>query len=126
MKYTVVFLLFLVIAPHLHAQSANDKRGFQGTITSATRQVINHDGESAMKNEQEVETSIQFTGRTIIIGNETYDIMKREFDGKSKTVFTCTKRRGTFEVSYIPNQSISVVDQSNPSMETQFVSLSEK
>jgi hypothetical protein len=114
--------LFFTISVFSYAQSGNDKRGYQGTVTSAAKQIVRADG----KEDASVKTDIEFTGRAINVEGEVYEIVKKTFDGKNKTVFTCTKRRGTFEITYAAGASISVVDTGNTDVTTIYSSLTEK
>lgn len=116
MKHVALAIFFLTISISVSAQ---DKRGFQGTVSSAHKQTVRADG----KEETSVKTDIEFTGRVINIEGEVYEIVKKTFDGKNKTVFTCTKRRGTFEITYTADESISVVDVGNKDIETIYRSL---
>lgn len=120
MKKAVVALVLLAITFSSYAQ--NDRRGFQGTVSSAVKQTVRADG----KEEASVKTDIEFSSRAITIEGEVYEIVKRTFDGKNKTVFTCTKRRATFEISYTVGESIRVVDSGNKDLETVYKSLIEK
>lgn len=126
MKKIFPALLILSVCQMAWSQSANDRRGYQGTVTSAVTRTVTHEGQNSTKDEEKVSTEIQFSARSIVIGTESYDIVKKEFDGKSTTVFTCTKRRGTFEISYKVGESITVVDQSNKDLETVYLTLTEK
>lgn len=119
MKNAALAIFFLTISISSFAQ---DKRGFQGTISSALKQTVRADG----KEEASVKTEIEFTGRSINMEGEVYEIVKKTFDGKNTTVFTCTKRRGTFEITYMAGESISVVDTGNKDIKTIYRSLSEK
>jgi len=121
MKNAALVIFFLSISIASFAQAGNDKRGFQGVVSSGLKQTVKPDG----KDEVSVKTAIEFTGRAINIDGEVYEIVKKTFDGKNKTVFTCTKRRGTFEISYVAGDSISVVDTGNKDMITVYRSLSE-
>lgn len=113
MKKLLAFSALMIIASTAWAQSANDKRGFQGNVVSQT------------KNGKAEETTLQFTGRAIVIDNDTYDIVKKEFDGKSKTTFTCTKRRATFEIVFAAGESITVTDTSDKASATVYSSIKE-
>ena len=119
-KLTFLTIVFLAYSFASFAQ--NDRRGFQGVVTSMTKQTIRADG----KEEASVKTDIEFTGRTINIESEVYEIVKKAFDGKNQTVFTCTKRRGTFDITYTAGESVSVVDTSNKEAVTVYKSLTEK
>jgi len=118
MKNAALAIFFLTISISAFAQ---DKRGFQGTVSSAQKQTVRADG----KEETSAKTDIEFTGRAINIEGEVYEIVKKTFDGKNKTVFTCTKRRGTFEITYTAGESISVVDTGNKDVETIYRALTE-
>lgn len=122
MKKAVLVILLSAVSIGLFAQSANDRRGFQGVVTAAVKQTIRPDG----KEEASVNTIIEFTGRAITIESDTYDIVKKTFDGKNKTVFTCTKRRATFEITYTVGESIRIVDTGNKDIVTEYRSLKEK
>jgi hypothetical protein len=122
MKKAVLAIILLSSSVLLFAQSTNDRRGYQGTVTANTKQTVRSGG----VDEAQVKTAIQFSGRTITIEGDTYEIVKKAFDGKNKTTFTCTKRRGTFEITYATGESISVVDTSNQETEIIYKSLSEK
>ncbi|MEQ8423163.1 MAG: hypothetical protein RIA63_00535 [Cyclobacteriaceae bacterium] len=111
----------ILLAVSLSAYAQGDRRGFQGTVNSAVKQTIRAGGNEETK----VNTPIQFTGRSIEIEGESYEIVKKTFDGKNKTVFTCTKRRGTFEITFTAGESIQVVDTGNKEVETVYKSLSE-
>ncbi|MGE0772013.1 MAG: hypothetical protein AB7K37_09905 [Cyclobacteriaceae bacterium] len=111
-KLAAVMVVFLATST-VWAQSANDKRGFQGNVVSQT------------KNGKAEETTLQFTGRAIVVGNDTYDIVKKEFDGKSTTTFTCTKRRATFEIVFVAGESITITDTSDRTSATIYSSIKE-
>lgn len=113
MKKATISIILMIISIGLFAQSANDRRGFQGVVTSS------------VKDEASVSTKIEFTGRTIVADGETYEIIKKSFDGKNQTVFTCTKRRGTFDVTYSVGESIKIVDTSNTEAVIVYKSLKE-
>ena len=119
-KATLLTIVFFAFSFASLAQ--NDRRGFQGVVTSMVKQTIRTDG----KEEVSVKTEIEFTGRTINLEGEAYEIVKKTFDGKNKTVFTCTKRRGTFDITYTAGESIDVVDTSNKEVATVYKSLTEK
>ena len=121
MKTIALAIIFLTISVVSFAQAA-DKRGFQGIVTSSLKQSVRADG----KDEASIKTDIEFTGRAINIEGETYEIVKKTFNGSNKTVFTCTKRRGTFEITYTAGESISVIDTGNKDLETVYRSLTEK
>jgi len=121
MKKAALIIIFSAVSIALFAQNTNDRRGFQGVVTATEKQTIRPDG----KEEASVNTTIEFTGRAIIIESDTYDIVKKAFDGKSKTVFTCTKRRATFEITYTVGESIRVVDTGNKDIITEYRSLKE-
>ena len=70
---------------------AQDQRGFQGNLYSAN-------------------TIINFSGRTITIGHDVYNIVSRDFDGDKTNSFRCTIRRSTFTIIYITNHSLTVTD----------------
>jgi hypothetical protein len=125
MKKLTFLALFLVTAQFGFGQASNDRRGFQGTVTATATKTVRHDG-SASVSETKGASAIQITARTIVIESDTYDIVKKEFDGKQTTTFTCTKRRSTFEIAYKVGESISVVDQSNKDEETLYTGLQEK
>jgi hypothetical protein len=114
MKRMISTTILSLITCLLWAQATNDKRGFQGTVVCES------------KDEVAAKTEIQFTARTIVIENDTYEIVKKEFDGKDKTTFTCTKRRGTFEIIYKAGESITVTDQANKDVVGVYSKLSEK
>jgi|GEM_PF-2631819 len=105
-----LFLFSLVIA-----QTGKDKRGYKGTVTASLKQEIQKVGDKVNKTDHKETTKILFTGRAIVIGNDTYEIVKRSFDGK-KTTFTATKRRATFDITYEAGSSISFVDKANTSL----------
>ena len=119
-KAAFALVFFVVISVATYAQ--NDRRGFQGTVSSASKQTVRADG----KEEAAVKTDIEFSSRAITIEGEVYEVVKKAFDGKNQTVFTCTKRRATFEISYTVGESIRVVDIGNKDIETVYKSLSEK
>lgn len=121
MKNITLTMAFILFSSILFAQSTNDRRGFQGTVNSGAKQTIRPDG----KDDTTVKTTIEFNGRAIIIEGETYDIVKKSFDGKNQTVFTCTKRRGTFDITYTIGESIKVVDATNKDIVTVYLSLTE-
>jgi len=120
MKKASLTILITLFSIGLFAQN-NDRRGFQGTVTSALKQSVRADG----KDETAGKTEIQFGARTIQIEGEVYEVVKKSFDGKNKTIFTCTKRRGTFDITYTVGESISVVDTGNAGLETIYQSLTE-
>ncbi len=122
MKKAVLVIIISVVSIGLFAQNTNDRRGFQGVVTATEKQTIRPDG----KEEASVNTAIEFTGRAIVIESDTYEIVKKVFDGKSKTVFTCTKRRATFEITYTVGESIRIVDTGNQDIVTEYHSLKEK
>lgn len=121
MKKVLLPSILILLTITLFAQTENDRRGFQGVVKAATKQSL---GPGGHREESSVNVEIQFSSRSIIAEGDTYEIVKKEFDGE-KTVFTCTKRRGTFEISYIPGNTIRIVDKANPSIETVYKSLSE-
>ena len=110
-------MAFTLIISVAFAQSENDRRGFKGTVISDIEQSVKWEGENAKTTDTTVESEILFDARTIKIGNDVYDIVKREFDGEELTTFTCTKRRSTFTVTYKPGDYIRIVDQVNGSCE---------
>lgn len=118
MKNAALAIFFLTLSISSFAQ---DKRGFQGTVSSTLKQMVRADG----KEDVSVKTDIEFTGRSINMEGEVYEIVKKTFDGKSTTIYTCTKRRGTFEIAYTAGESISVVDTSNKDVKTVYRSLKE-
>lgn len=120
MKKVAFALVFFAFTIATYAQ--NDRRGFQGIVSSAVKQSVRADGNE----EVTVKTDIEFSSRAITIEGEVYEIVKKAFDGKNQTVFTCTKRRATFEISYTVGDAIRVVDTSNKDIETVYKSLSEK
>lgn len=122
MKKIALSIILVTFSVALFAQANNDRRGYQGVVTSTTKQTIKPEG----KQETDVNTALEFTGRAITIEGETYEIVKKTFDGKNQTVFTCTKRRGTFDITYTVGESISLVDTSNKDMVTVYLSLKEK
>ncbi|MBX2913081.1 MAG: hypothetical protein M9954_06000 [Cyclobacteriaceae bacterium] len=122
MKKVALMIVMSAISVGLFAQSANDRRGFQGVVTATLKHTIKPEG----KEEAQVNATIEFTGRAIVVEGDTYDIVKKTFDGKDKTVFTCTKRRATYEISYTVGQSIRIVDTGNKDMVTEYRSLKEK
>lgn len=101
MKKTAISIILIFLFTGLFAQSTNDRRGFQGVVTSA------------VKDDAPASAKIEFTGRTIVIDGDAYEIIKKSFDGKNQTVFTCTKRRGTFDITYTVGESIKIVDTTN-------------
>ncbi len=120
MKKILLPSILILITVSLFAQSENDRRGFQGVVKASVKQTLG----SNNQNEESVNAEIQFSSRAIIAEGDTYEIVKKEFDGK-KTIFTCTKRRGTFEISYLPGNSIRIIEMANPSIEIVYKSLSE-
>ncbi|MEQ8364147.1 MAG: hypothetical protein RH948_14840 [Cyclobacteriaceae bacterium] len=121
MKKIALFIVLMIITLGTFAQSANDKRGFIGVVNATSKQTIRPEG----KENSAVNVAIEFSGRSIIIEGDTYEIVKKAFDGKNTTVFTCTKRRGTFDISYSAGQSIQVVDTSNKDLITVYQNLKE-
>ncbi len=119
MKHAAMAIIFVTLSIFSFGQ---DKRGFQGTVSSTQKQTVRADG----KEDVSVTTEIEFTGRAINIEGEVYEIVKKTFDGKNKTVFTCTKRRGTFDITYTAGESITVVDTANEDLEIIYRALSEK
>lgn len=117
MKNAALAIFFLISI----SSFAQDKRGFQGTVSSNMKQTVRADG----KEDAAVKTDIEFTGRSINMEGEVYEIVKKTFDGKNTTVFTCTKRRGTYEITYTAGESISVVDLGNKDVKTVYRSLTE-
>ncbi len=120
MKKAQLTILIALISLAAVAQN-NDRRGFQGTVSSSSKLTIRPDG----KEETKVNTDIQFTARTIVIDSDVYEIVKKAFDGKKQTTFTCTKRRGTFDISYSVGESIRIVDTGNTDLETVYMGLTE-
>ena len=125
MKTSLLTILIFFFVISVYAQSENDRRGFKGTIQFTIKQSVKWEGENAKTTDTIVESEILFDGRTIKIGNDVYDIVKREFDGEELTTFTCTKRRSTFTVTYKPGDYIRIVDQNNKTVETVYRDLSE-
>lgn len=119
MKQAAFALVFLAISVSSFAQ--NDRRGFQGTVSSAVKQTVKADG----KEDATAKTDIEFSSRSITVEGEVYEIVKKAFDGKKQTVFTCTKRRATFEITYTVGESITIVDTGNKEMQTIYKSLTE-
>lgn len=113
MKKTAIFIILMITSIGLFAQSNNDRRGFQGVVTSS------------VKDDTSISTKIEFTGRTIVVDGDAYEIIKKSFDGKNQTVFTCTKRRGTFDVTYTVGESIKIVDTTNTEAVIVYKSLKE-
>lgn len=125
MKISLLTILISSLVVSVFAQSENDRRGFKGTLQSTVKQSVKWEGENAKTTDTTVESEILFDGRTIKIGNDVYDIVKREFDGEELTTFTCTKRRSTFTVTYKPGDYIRIVDQNNKTVETVYKDLTE-
>lgn len=121
MKKIAFSIALITLSIGVFAQNANDKRGFKGVVNATTKQTIRPDG----KENSNVNVVIEFTGRSIIIEGDTYEIVKKAFDGKNTTVFTCSKRRGTFDITYSVGESIQVVDTSNKDIITVYQNLKE-
>lgn len=126
MKKLALSSLLLLLGTLVWAQASNDRRGYQGTVTAAVMQTVRHEGTNVTKEETKGNTDIVFSARNIVIGDDSYDIVKKEFDGKNTTTFTCTKRRGTFEIKYAVGDSITITDTSNPDEELVYQSLTQK
>jgi len=124
MKNMAITLMAMLITGAIYGQNTADKRGFKGVLTSSLKQELRYTGDNVSATDEVVETKITFTGRTIIFGNDTYEIVKRSFDGKA-TSFTATKRRATFDIIYIAGKSITIKDQSNPALGLSFTKLKE-
>jgi len=121
MKKIALFIVLMVFSVVLFAQSANDKRGFKGVVNATSKQTVRPEG----KENSAMNVAIEFTGRSIVIEGDTYEIVKKAFDGKNTTVFTCSKRRGTFDISYTVGEFIRVVDTSNKDIVTVYQGLKE-
>ena len=121
MKKIALFIALMIFSAGTFAQSAYDKRGFVGVVNASSKQTIRPEG----KENSAVNVAIEFTSRTIVIEGDTYEIVKKAFDGKNTTVFTCSKRRGTFDISYSAGNSIQVVDTSNKDIITVYQNLKE-
>ncbi|MFZ1806485.1 MAG: hypothetical protein WAU36_04660 [Cyclobacteriaceae bacterium] len=121
MKKIAFFIVLMTFSIVVLAQNTNDKRGFTGVVTASEKQTIRPEG----KENSAVNVAIEFTGRSIVIEGDTYEIVKKTFDGKNTTVFTCSKRRGTFDISYAVGGSIQVVDTGNKDIVTVYQNLKE-
>ncbi|MEP2668516.1 MAG: hypothetical protein ABJH04_05970 [Cyclobacteriaceae bacterium] len=121
MKKAALFIALVTFSVGVFAQNANDKRGFKGVVNASSKQTIRPEG----KENSSVNVTIEFTGRSIVVEGDTYEIVKKAFDGKKTTVFTCSKRRGTFDISYTAGESIQVVDTSNKDIVTVYQNLKE-
>ncbi len=111
MKVLLSTALIILLGLTVHAQN-NDRRGFKGKITASEVATIDASSNEVLLSTTE-STDIVFDGRNISIGNDVYEIVTREYDGKSVNTFKTTKRRNTFVIQYIPGTSITVIEESN-------------
>lgn len=102
----IVLLVFTVQAQN------NDRRGFKGQITASEVATLDAASKEVLASAEE-STKIVFDGRNITIDNDIYEIVTRDFDGKSTNTFKTTKRRNTFVIKLIPGKSLTVVEESN-------------
>lgn len=105
------------------AQNQSDRRGFQGTIVSSLTTIVDSESGDVDTQDNE-ETVITFSARSISIGRETFDIITREFDGQRTTTFNCNLRRGTFMIVFLADESISLIDQESKEVTTVYAPLS--
>ncbi len=125
LRNTITIICITLFTQLVLAQANNDKRGFKGEVKAQVKKTIRIEVTNTSTNEDEIETTIIFDGRSIKIGNETYEIVKRTFDGEKSTTFTCTKRRSTFEVTFVAGESIKIIDKGNEGHEVHYLNISE-
>jgi len=123
MKKSIVFIAFILIFNFGYSQDDTDRTGFKGEVLSSLRIVTNEQADS--KKETQVETVILFDSKTISIDEEVYDIVNKEFDGIDTNTFLCTKRGSNFTITFIVEDHISLVDNSNPTIVTYYLDLLE-
>lgn len=111
MKGLLTTLFIIIAVSTINAQN-KDYRGFKGTITASTVSTLDAASNEVLASSEE-STKIQLDGRNITIGGDVYEIVTRDYDGKSTTTFKTTKRRNTYVITLIPDVSLSVVDESN-------------
>ncbi|MEQ8554924.1 MAG: hypothetical protein RIC06_25790 [Cyclobacteriaceae bacterium] len=111
MKQKLFTALIILLASTVQAQN-NDRRGFKGKITASEVATLDAASNEVLVSTEE-STDIVFDGRNITIGNDVYEIVTREYDGKSTNTFKTTKRRNTFVIKFIPGTSLTVIDESN-------------
>ncbi|MEP2771969.1 MAG: hypothetical protein ABJH05_07455 [Fulvivirga sp.] len=111
MKRILFTTLVILLGFTTQAQN-NDRRGFKGTITASEVSTLDAASNEVLASAAE-STKIVFDGRNISIGSDVYEIVTRDFDGKSINTFKTTKRRNTYVIKYIPGTSLTVIDESN-------------
>lgn len=113
MKGLLTILLINLTGFTMQAQD-NDRRGFKGEITASEVTILDTESNETLSTTEET-TKIVFDGRNITIGSDVYEVVTREYDGKSTNTFKTTKRRNTFVIKFIPGVSLTVIDESNDS-----------
>ncbi|XOV94864.1 MAG: hypothetical protein ACFHWX_09180 [Bacteroidota bacterium] len=111
MKGLLIILLISLTGFTVQAQN-NDRRGFKGQVTASEVSTLDAATDEVLANATE-STNIVFDGRNITIADDVYEIVTRDFDGKSTNTFKTTKRRNTFVIEFIPGVSLTVIDESN-------------
>ncbi|MEQ8879481.1 MAG: hypothetical protein RLQ12_07620 [Cyclobacteriaceae bacterium] len=111
MKGLLFTALIILLGLTVQAQN-NDRRGFKDKITASEVATLDAATNEVLVSTEE-STDIVFDGRNITIGNDVYEIVTREYDGKSTNTFKTTKRRNTFVIKFIPGTSVTVIDESN-------------
>lgn len=111
MKGIILTALVILLGLTVQAQN-NDRRGFKGTITATEVATLDAASSEVLASAEE-STKIVFDGRNITIGSDVYEIVTRDYDGKSTNTYKTTKRRNTYVIKYIPGTSLSVIDESN-------------
>lgn len=104
-------MLIILVSLTVQAQN-NDRRGFKGQITASEVATLDAASNEVLASAEE-STKIVFDGRNITIENDVYEIVTRDYDGKSTNTFKTTKRRNTFILKFIPGESLTVVEESN-------------
>lgn len=118
MKISFILLLVVIATFEINAQN---KTTYIGTVSSSLM-VEKNAGDSK---EFKKSTEIVFASRTIKIGDETYNIVSKQFDGISTSTFMCSKGRGHFVISFKAGEYISVVDKRTPGIEYRYETLKE-
>ena len=100
---------------------AQDKRTFRGEVSSTTTKQVH--GEQTSERVQDV--TIKFEPRAIKIGDDSFAIVTRQFDGESTTTYTCKKGSSDFVITYAVGEYIRVQESRSDSDYTQYEGLSE-
>jgi hypothetical protein len=122
-KLALITGLILVFGNVFSQEDDFDRTSFKGEVSSQIT-VVNNEMAGTVK-ETEVETLIVFDSKSILINDEVYNIVNKEFDGIDLNTFLCTKRGSNYTITYIVDDNISIFDNSNPDIITSYQELLE-